>query len=144
MRIRYKGLVSLTKETRRKERTIQMANILKNLIIDVEATVGKKLLLLGVRPYAGYKEGIKGEQEGLTFNCLSETMDFEKIDIKVAGLLRPPFEFDGTPIPVEFDGLEGKVWQDWSSKGEVKLSVTAKGIRPIATEKRIKIGGDKV
>lgn len=120
-----------------------MANILKNLIIDVEATTGRKMLLLGVRPYASYKEGVKGEQEGLTFNCLSETMDFEKIDIKVAGLLQPPFEFDGTPIPVEFDGLEGKVWQDWNNKGEVKLSITAKAVRPISSEKRIKIGGDK-
>lgn len=120
-----------------------MANVLKNLIIDVETTIGKKLLLLGVRPYAVYKEGVKGEQEGITCNCLSETMGFEKIDIKVAGIMQLPFEFDGTPIPVGFDGLEGKVWQDWSSKGEVKLSVTAKGIRPISTEKRIKIGGDK-
>lgn len=118
-------------------------NVIKHLIIDTEKTVGNKLLLLGVRPYASYKEGIKGEQEGLAFNCLSETMDFEKIDIKVAGILQTPFEFDGTPIPVEFDGLEGKVWQDWSNKGEVKLSVTATGIRPLATEKHIKIGGDK-
>lgn len=118
-------------------------NIIKNLIIDVEATIGRKLLLLGVRPYASYKEGVKGEQEGLTFNCLSEEMDFEKIDIKVAGLLQPPFEYDGTPIQVEFDGLEGKVWQDWSNKGEVKLSITAKAVTPVSTEKRIKLGGDK-
>lgn len=121
-----------------------MANILKNLVIDVDKTVGGKLLLLGVRPYAGYKEGVKGEQEGLTFNCLSEAMDFEKIDIKIAGMMQLPFEFDGTPVPVEFEGLEGKVWQDWSNKGEVKLSVTAKGIRLAVAEKRIKIGGDKV
>ena len=120
-----------------------MANIIKNLIIDVDATIGRKLLLLGVRPYAGYKEGVKGEQEGLTFNCLSETMGFEKIDVKIAGILQPPFEFDGTPIAVEFDGLEGKVWQDWSNKGEVKLSITAKDIRPTSSEKRIKIGGEK-
>lgn len=117
-------------------------NIVKHLVIDIERTVGNKLLLLGVRPYAGYKEGVKGEQEGLTFNCLSETMDYEKIDIKVAGLMQPPFEFGGTPIPVEFEGLEAKVWQDWNNKGEVKLSVTAKAIKPLAT-KQIKLEGDK-
>lgn len=117
-------------------------NIVKHLIIDVEKTIGNKLLLLVVRPYNGYKEGVKGEQEGLTFNCLSETMDYEKIDIKIAGLMQPPFEFDGTPIPVEFEGLEAKVWQDWSNKGEVKLSITAKVIKPLAS-KQIKLGGDK-
>lgn len=118
-------------------------NIIKHLVIDIERTVGSKLLLLGVRPYAGYKEGVKGEQEGLTFNCLSETMDYEKIDIKVAGLMQPPFAFDDTPIPVEFEGLEAKVWQDWSNKGEVKLSITAKAIRTLGTKQQIKLGGDK-
>lgn len=121
-----------------------MANIVKHLVIDVEKTVGSKLLLLGVRPYAGYKEGVKGEQEGLVFNCLSETMDFEKIDIKISGLMQPPFEFEGTPVAVEFGGLEAKVWQDWGNKGEVKLSITAKDIRPLANSgKQIKLGGEK-
>lgn len=118
-----------------------MANILKNLVIDVEKTVGSKLLLLGVRPYAGYKEGVKGEQEGLAFNCLSEAMEFEKVDIKISGLFQLPFEFDGTPVPVEFEELDGKIWQDWNSKGEVKISLSAKGIRLATSEKRIKIGG---
>lgn len=122
---------------------IMANNIVKHLVINAEKTVGKKLLLLGVRPYAGYKEGIKGEQEGLTFNCLSETMDYEKIDIKIAGLLQPPFEFDGTPIPVEFEELEAKAWQDWNNKGELKLSISAKFIRPIGTKQQIKLGGDK-
>lgn len=116
-------------------------NILKNLIIDVENTIGNKLLLLGVRPYAGYKEGVRGEQEGLVFNCLSETMGYEKIDIKVAGLLQVPFEFNGSPVLVEFEGLEAKVWQDWGNKGEVKLSVTAKAIKPLAAKQQIKLGG---
>lgn len=117
-------------------------NILKYLIIDMEKTAGKRFLLLDVRTYYGYKEGVKGNPEGLTFNCLSETMGYEKIDIKVEGLMQLPFKFDGTPIPVEFDSLEGKVWQDWSSKGEVKLSVAAKGIR-LLTGKCVKIGEDK-
>lgn len=118
-------------------------NILKHLVINAEKTIGNKLLLLGVRSYAGYKEGVKGEQEGLVFNCLSEIMEFEKVDVKIQGLLQPPFEFDGAPIPVEFDGLEAKVWQDWGNKGEVKLSITAKGIRPIDSGKHIRLGGNK-
>lgn len=115
-------------------------NILKFLKLDISQTLGEKLLALEIRPYAEYKEGIKGEQAGLTFTCLSETMNYEKVDIKVAGLLQPPFEFDGTPVPVAFDGLEGKVWQDFNNKGEVKLSITAQAIRPLST-KQIKLGG---
>lgn len=118
-----------------------MANILKNLVIDGEATIGRKLLLLGLRPYAGYKEGVRGDVEGITFNCLSEKMGYEKVDIKVAGILEPPFEFTGSPVPVVFDDLEAKVWQDWSSKGEVKLSITAKSVR-LAEAKRIKLGSE--
>lgn len=120
-----------------------MDNILRNLVIDVDATIGDKLLLLGVRPYAGYREGVKGQQEGLTFNCLSETMNYNKIDVKIAGLMKPPFEFDGTPIPVKFEELSGKIWQDWGNKGEVKLSITAKSIKPIETKAQIKISGGK-
>lgn len=119
-----------------------MSNITKYLVIDTTQTIGEKLLLLEIRPYADYKEGIKGEQAGLTFTCLSEKLNYEKVDIKVAGILQPPFEFDGTPVAVAFDGLNAKVWQDWNNKGELKLSITADGIRPLA-EKRIKLGGDK-
>lgn len=116
-----------------------MANILNNLVIDVNETVGNKLLLLEVRPYASYKEGVKGEQEGLTFTCLSERMNFEKIDVKIAGILKPPFDFNGKPVPVELEGLDGRLWQDWSNRGTVKLSLTATGIRQAET-KRIKLG----
>lgn len=117
-------------------------NIVKQLIIDAEKTVGNRLFALESRKCFKFNEGIKGEQEGLTFSCLSEKMNYEKIDIKVAGLMEVPFELSGTPVPVEFEGLEAKVWQDWSNKGELKLSITAKGIRPLGT-KQIKIGGDK-
>ncbi len=117
-------------------------NIVKYLVIDVEKTLGRKLLLLDLYPYAGYKEGIKGAQEGLVFRCLSETMGYEKSDIKIAGLMQPPFEFDGTPVPVEFEGLEAKVWQDWSNKGMVRLSVTAKGVKMVAA-KQIRLGGNR-
>ncbi len=119
-----------------------MSNILKSIVINAEETVGNKLLLLDAKSYASYKEGVKGEQEGLTFTVLSEKMNFEKVHIKIAGLLKPSFEFNGTPLPVEFDGLEGKLWQDWSNKGAVKLSLSATAIR-LRDSKRIKLGDDK-
>ena len=119
-----------------------MSNILKSIVINAEETIGNKLLLLDVRPYASYNEGVRGEQEGLTFTVLSEKMNFEKVNVKISGILKPPFEFNGTPLPVEFDGLEGKLWQDWSNKGAVKLSLSAAAIK-LRDSTRIKIGGDK-
>lgn len=118
-----------------------MNNILKNIVIDTEATVGNKLLLLEVRPCFTYKEGVKGEQEGLTFTVLSERMNYEKANIKIAGITNPPFEFNA-PIPVQFEGLEAKLWQDWNEKGMVKISFTAKNVKPLNTQK-IKLGGEK-
>ena len=117
-----------------------MNSIIKNIVVDVKATLGSKLLLLEVRPYASYTEGVKGSQEGLRCTVLSETMGFEKIDIKVP-ILNLPFTFDSsTPTPVAFEGLEAKLWQDWSNKGAVRLSLTATGIRPLNMKPT---GGDK-
>lgn len=117
-------------------------NIVKYLVIDGERTIGKNVLALEYYPDFIFNEGVKGGQKGLKFKCLSEAMNYEKVDIKIDGLMEPPFELNGTPVPVVFEGLEAKVWQDWSNKGELKLSITAKGIRPLGT-KQIKIGGDK-
>lgn len=114
--------------------------IINHLVVDVRKTIGDKLLLLEVRPYAKYIEGIRGEQEGVTITVLSEFMCFEKVDVKIAGLKELPFAFDGTPIPIEFEGLEAKVWQDWNNRGEVKLSISATGISPL-TGKQIKMEG---
>lgn len=115
-------------------------NIIKNLVVNAKETLGDKLLLLETRPYAKYIEGIRGEQEGITVTVLSETLGYDKIDVKISEFMELPFAFDGTPIPVEFEGLKAKVWQDWNNKGEVKLSVTATGIRPL-TGKQIKLEG---
>lgn len=117
-------------------------NILRYLARDIKKTLGNLNAVESPKEYYGYKEGIKTEVEGLTFPCLSDGLGYEKVNIKVPGLLQPPFEFTGTPIPVEFEGLEAKLWQDWSNKGEVKLSLTATAIKPLSA-KQIKLGGDK-
>ena len=117
-------------------------NIIKHLVVDVPKTIGEKVLLLDYRPFYSYDEGIKGSQEGITCNCLSETLGYEKIDIKVFGLMQLPFEIDSKPIPVTFEETEAKLWQDWSNKGELKLSISAKAVAPVS-DKRIKINGDR-
>ncbi|MCI6812973.1 MAG: hypothetical protein SOX11_11855 [Lachnospiraceae bacterium] len=117
-----------------------MSNILKYLVIDVKQTIGDTLLLLGIRPYMSYKEGVRGEQEGLTFTVLSEALGYEKVDIKIAGIYEAPIPFDGSPMHVSFEGMEGKLWQDWSAKGEVKLSLSAREIK--AAGKNIRLRGE--
>ena len=117
-------------------------NIISSVVVDAKSTVGDRLMFIDHKPLIKYVEGIRGEQEGITCVCLSEKMKFNKVSIKLIGVLQLPFEFDGTPIMVEFEELEGKLWQDWSNKGEVKLSLSAKGIKQ-ATDKRIRLNGDK-
>lgn len=115
-----------------------MAIKLKDLVFDVEKTLeGDMLIVEPPRVYEGYKEGIKTGPEGLSYTCLSAGLNYEKVNIKISGSTQPPFIYNDTPVRVEFEGLEGKVWQDFN-KGEIKLSVTAKSIRPF-TEKRIKM-----
>ena len=116
-------------------------NTIKYLVINVRETLGDKVLLLSSRPLAKYIEGIKGEQEGITVTCLSERMAYEKVDVKIVGLMELPFEFNNTPIPVSFEGLEGKIWQDWEHKGELKFSISAQGIKPLSS-KHIKLEGE--
>lgn len=115
-------------------------NVIKYLVINAKETLGDELSILRVREYRKYIEGIRGDVEGLTVTVLSEKMEYEKVDVKIAGLMELPFVFDGTRIPVVFEGLEAKAWQDWDNKGIVKLSVTATGIRPL-TGKQIKLEG---
>ncbi|MCR4652042.1 MAG: hypothetical protein K5662_09900 [Lachnospiraceae bacterium] len=120
----------------------EMANsIFKYLVVDVIKTAGTKMMMLECRQHYPYIEGVRGEQDGIVITCLSEKMGFEKVDIKILDSLKPPFDFDGTPTPVEFEGLEGKLWQDWSNKGAIKLSLSAKSVK-LAGNKRIKLGGD--
>lgn len=122
-----------------------MEDVVKYLILDINKMVGDKVLFLGARPNYKYVEGIKGEQIGIVATCLFEKMGYEKGDIKLNGMMELPFPFDGKSMYVEFDGLEGKVWQDWKSKekkGEVKLSLSATNIRPTSNERKIKIGAN--
>ena len=108
--------------------------------VNVEETIGKRPLMVEHRALNGYKDGVKGEQEGTTVTVLSESAGFEKVDVKIPGMMTLPFEFNGAPIQVEFEGLEGKLWQDWNNRGAIKLSATAKTVRP-ASGKKIQLNG---
>lgn len=116
------------------------------IALDISKTLeGTKLLVEPPRVYKGVRDGIKTGPEGLAYTCLCAGLNFEKQVIKVPGTLHSPINYDGTPIEVEFSGLEGKMWQDFNNRGEIKLTVTAKGI-VAANEKpklQINTGGEK-
>lgn len=120
-------------------------NILKHIKVDMDATLmsGTVLLIEQPRVYEGYNEGVKTGPAGLAYHCLCEGLNFEKLTIKVPGSTVPQVEYEDEPVPVTFEGLEGKLWQDFKNGGTVRLSVIAKSIAPVG-DKRLKMNkGDK-
>lgn len=119
-------------------------NILRHIKVDMDATLESGMVLLIEQPrvYEGYNEGVKTGPAGLAYHCLCEGLNFEKLTIKVPGSTVPQVEYNDEPVPVTFEGLEGRLWKDFK-QGEVRLSVTAKGIAPVG-DKRLKMNkGDK-
>lgn len=118
-----------------------MANILKHIKIDMAGTLSSGMVLLIEKPrvYENYDEGVKTGPAGLAYHCLCEGLNFEKLTIKVPGSTVPQVEYNDEPIPVTFEGLDGKLWQDFKSGGAVRLSVTAKSIVPVGDSKRLKM-----
>lgn len=118
-----------------------MANILKHIKIDMAGTLSSGMVLLIEKPrvYENYDEGVKTGPAGLAYHCLCEGLNFEKLIIKVPGSTVPQVEYNDEPIPVTFEGLDGKLWQDFKSGGAVRLSVTAKSIVPVGDSKRLKM-----
>lgn len=123
-----------------------MAIKLNMLKFDIAKTLerGRIILIEDGKVFEGYNEGIKTGPAGVSYVCLSEALGFEKVNIKVPGTLVPQVEYKGEPIPVTFTGLEGKVWQDFSNKGEIKLSITAGSIQRADGKTRLKVtsGGE--
>lgn len=122
-----------------------MANILKHIKLDMKSTLSSGMVLLIDKPrvYENYDEGVKTGPAGLAYHCLCEGQNFEKLTIKIPGSTVPQVEYEDEPVPVTFEGLEGKLWQNFKNNGEVGLSVTAKSIAPVGENKRLKMKEDK-
>ena len=118
-----------------------MANILKLVKIDMEEMVkGGTILLIGKpRVFEKYEDGVKVGAGGLTYPCLFEGLEFEKMSVKIPGTINPQVNYDDEPIQVTFQELEGKLWQDYKNGGEVRLSLTAKGIAPFEEKQHLKM-----
>lgn len=118
-----------------------MSNILKLIKVDMEEMIkdGTILLIGKPRVFEKYEDGVKVGAGGLTYPCLFEGLEFEKMSVKVPGAIEPQVSYEDEPIQVTFEGLEGKLWQDFKNGGEVKLSLTAKGIMPFNEKARLKM-----
>lgn len=118
-----------------------MSSILNCLKFDVEETVKAGAILLIGKPriYEKYEDGVKAGLGGLSYPCLFEGLNFEKISVKVPGSIEPEISYGNETVAVAFEGLEGKLWQDFKNGGVVKLSLTAKKIMPVEEKTRPRI-----
>lgn len=115
--------------------------ILNCLKFNIEDTVKEGTIFLIGKPrvFEKYEEGVKVGFGGMSYPCLFEGLNFEKLVVKVAGTIEPQVNYEDVPVPVTFEGLEGKLWQDYKNRGEVKLSLTAKRIVPMEEKQRLRI-----
>lgn len=113
-----------------------MALKFKDLIIDIPSMFKHDILLIGEgQPFLKYVEGIKTDEiGGVSYECLNTGMNFEKVFVKVTNESKPSIKYEGTPIKVVFEGLEGRAYQDFKHGGEIKLSLTATAISQVETK----------
>lgn len=74
------------------------------------------------------------EIEGITYTGLFPALNYEKVPVKVIGETKPSIIYEGKPIQVIFENLDGKAYQDFKHNGEIKLSLTATAISRVETK----------
>lgn len=111
---------------------------LKNLVIDGPATIGKDTKLVGISPSYVY-EGEKRSDtvDGWKLDVLCPALGFEKLTVKVEGatpLISEDEWVAGSALPILFDGLEIKAWQDFHTK-QIRVAASAKSARLLSAQK---------
>lgn len=102
---------------------------LKNIVIDVNSTLGNKFFLTGVSPYYSYENGKKTEKiEGYKYTVAVVSMNLDKISVKISGDQKISLEdFDGKMPAVVFSGLKMRLWQNFQNR-QIMTTVTADSI----------------
>ncbi len=113
-------------------------DILNKLPINVEQIVKNAMLVSEGRPFWNYAEGIKTGVGGTTYNLLLPSLDYINVPVKIEGEMTPSIEYLGNPIPVILSEAQCKVYRDYAKSGEIKLSITAKGIQ-VLDRSRLKV-----
>jgi len=83
---------------------------LNDLIID-PVSIGKKLLLLDVKPIYEYQNGVKREDAitGYRYNIVCVDKGYDKVSVRIDGAT-PHLNTPDTPSEVVFDGLTIKAY----------------------------------
>lgn len=113
-----------------------MALTLKDLPLDTRKIGEIPASLVGESRIAyKYRSGDKTDEiEGITYTGLFPTLNYEKVPVKVFGETKPSIIYEGKPIQVIFENLDGKAYQDFKRGGEIKLSLTATAISRVETK----------
>lgn len=110
-----------------------MALGLDNLVIDAEKSIGEQKFCVGMRAINAWVDNKKTDSvDSIAYDTLLPKCGFEKISIKIKGSDVAPFLKDfqaGQSVPVQFQNLTIKAFQDWKTKG-IKISATADQILP--------------
>lgn len=113
-------------------------DLLSKLPIDEKQVVANAMLVSEGRPYMKYVEGVKTGVAGTAYNLLLPALDYVNVTVKIEGEMTPSIEYLGTPIPIVLSEVRCKAYRDFGRSGEIKLSITAKGIR-VLERNRIKM-----
>ncbi|MCI6006893.1 MAG: hypothetical protein MRZ25_01355 [Ruminococcus sp.] len=105
-----------------------------NLIIDSNASVGKNLILVAIKPSYVYADGKRSDQlEGFRYDLVLPERSYDKLSVKIAGEQKLELS-EGETQFVTLDGLSLKLY--WSPQGH-KVSATADNIRLTTTPKKV-------
>lgn len=111
---------------------------LSSLPIDMEKVLQGVMLVGDGKMYNDYAEGVKQDTGGYAYDCLAPMLNYEKLMVKIPGKLEPIISYTGKPIPVTFEGVAGKAYQNFRKGGEIELSVMAEKIS-VADKSSVKL-----
>lgn len=112
---------------------------LSSIPLDLEKAVQGAMIVGDGKVYYDYEEGVKKDTGGYAYDVLAPMLEYTKILVKVPGELKSSIQYVGKPIPVIFEGISGRAYQDYR-KGTIELSVTAERIS-IADKTGIRLNG---
>lgn len=111
---------------------------LSSLPIDMPKVVQGVMLVGDGKPYNDYIEGVKQDTGGFAYDCLAPMLNYEKLTVKIPGKSEPIIPYAGKPIPVTFEGVTGKAYQNFRKGGEIELSIMAEKIS-VADKSSVKL-----
>ena len=109
-----------------------MLNI-RDIIIDAIATLGDKLLLVGINPAYEYKDGKQTEHiVGYKYQIASPRLKYDKVNIKVEGKQLVEMPVAGY---VEVSLTEPEIYGFTNREGKLQFAGRAKGISLVTHNK---------